>query len=129
VVNLVLDKIQKLLDIYSSYEKSIKSTLNNLDSNVPVKVTTLTSSGSSDLGISTSNVPWKAIINPEVGMSPNVEYDFLTGGMSVHSYRFQQLQKIEVGIPFNEVSSFLEILTIIVDSSMESVEKVEMLLT
>lgn len=126
---LVLDKIQKLLDIYSSYEKSITSTLNYLDSNVPVKVTTLTSSGSSDLGISQSSVPWRAIINPEVGTSPNMEYDFLTGGMSVHSYRFQQLQKIQLGTPFNEVSSFMEILTIIVDSSMESTEKVEMLLT
>jgi hypothetical protein len=67
-------------------------------------------------------------VNPDLSNDPNQEFEFLTGGMSVHNYRFQQLKKVTLGIPFSEVQSFMDILPIIYDARLGDEDKIELLL-
>jgi len=129
VVDLCLYKIDKILELYKDYLESIVRTVDNhMDKSYPISITALISSSSSDLGYQRNAIPWRAVVNPDLSNDPNQEFEFLTGGMSVHNYRFQQLKKVQLGIPFSEVQSFMDILPIIYDARLGDEEKIELLL-
>lgn len=36
-------------------------------------------------------------MNPDMTSSPEMDYEFLTGGMSIHSLRFKNLEDVQIG--------------------------------
>jgi len=101
---LMWDKLEKAKKDLNGYISTIRSADDILNRKNPIEVTALVSSGSSDLTLSKQKVPWKAILNPDMSSAPAMEYEFLTEGMSVHSYRYQQLQKVSLFPDYNKLS-------------------------
>jgi len=95
--DLLMDKFDTMNQYIEEYNDSIEIDVANLDKEFPISVTAQISS-SMDSGTITKNIPWKAIVNPDMKTSPEEEYDFLTGGMSIHNLRFKKLEEVKLGI-------------------------------
>lgn len=95
--DLLMEKFDRMNDYIEQYNESIEVDIANLDKEFPILITAQVSS-TMDQGTIQKRVPWKAIVNPDMKTSPEEEYDFLTGGMSVHSLRFKQLEEIKLGV-------------------------------
>lgn len=90
-------KLAQFEDILYDYAVSIEERVKTLDSGFTISVYDTKSSSVSEGG-SRKSIPWKAILNPDMSSSPSEEYEFLTGGSSIHSMRFKELDKVDLGL-------------------------------
>lgn len=101
VSRLNSEKFDQIYTVFMKYIKTLEDTPKNLDSVTPIPIISMASLNGSDGATVTTNVPWNAVLSPELHSS-DIDYDYLSawneGGMSNHGYRFSKLKDLKIGI-------------------------------
>jgi len=95
------EKFNSIYKDFFSYIQDLEGTSKKLDAVTPIPIISMASLNGSDGATVTTNVPWNAVLSPELHSS-DIDYDYLSawneGGMSNHGYRFQKLKDLKIGI-------------------------------
>jgi hypothetical protein len=95
------EKFNSIYKDFISYIQDLEGTSKKLDSVTPIPIISMASLNGSDGATVTTNVPWNAVLSPELHSS-DIDYDYLSawneGGMSNHGYRFEKLKDLKIGI-------------------------------
>lgn len=104
--NLFNKKLKSIDLSLVNYSNSLNSVDKRLDSVYPIPIISMASLNGSDGATVTTNVPWNAILSPELHSS-DIDYDYLSawneGGMSNHGYRFKKLKDLKIGLNTDEL--------------------------
>jgi len=101
VSKLNSEKFDSIYSVFTKYIKTVEDTPKVLDSVTPIPIISMASLNGSDGATVTTNVPWNAVLSPDLHAS-DIDYDYLSawneGGMSNHGYRFSKLKDLKIGI-------------------------------
>jgi len=77
VSRLNSEKFDQIYSVFMKYIKTVEDTPKVLDSVTPIPIISMASLNGSDGATVTTNVPWNAVLSPDLHSS-DVDYDYLS---------------------------------------------------